>query len=119
MIKHRHLKRGEELLDPDARFLLSNERTFLAWVRTSLAVLAGGIALTQLGHDSKAQNAIGIVVIILGGLMAIVGYMRFNAADKAIRRGQLPLTGYEPLIQAGAIVTVALALIVTRLFGIW
>lgn len=33
---------GEE---PDARFSLANERTFLAWIRTSLALIAGGVAL--------------------------------------------------------------------------
>ena len=35
---------GEE---PDPRFTLANERTFLAWIRTSLAFLAGGIAVTD------------------------------------------------------------------------
>jgi putative membrane protein len=106
-------------LDPDARFLLANERTFLAWVRTSLAVLVGGIALAQLGHNSTEKNVVGMAVIVLGGFMALVGYLRFRAADKAIREGRLPVTGREPLIQAGGIAIVALALVVTHLLGIW
>ena len=35
--------------EPDVRFSLANERTFLAWVRTSLALVAGGVALEALG----------------------------------------------------------------------
>lgn len=106
-------------VDPDARFLLANERTFLAWVRTALAVLIGGIALTQLGHDSTAQNVVGVIVIVLGGFMALVGYLRFHAADRAIRNGNLPQVGHEPLVQTAGIVLVALALVATHFLGIW
>lgn len=117
--KQRPAADDSETLDFDARFLLANERTFLAWVRTSLAVMVGGIALAQLGHSSNAQNVVGMAVIVLGGFMALVGYLRFRAADKAIRQGKLPMTGREPLIQASGIVFVALALVVTHLLGIW
>ncbi len=110
---------NSEPLDFDARFLLANERTFLAWVRTSLAVLIGGIALTQLGHDSTAQSVVGMIVIVLGGFMALIGYLRFYAADRAIRRGDLPEVGHEPLVQTAGIAFVALALVVTHLLGIW
>jgi putative membrane protein len=106
-------------LDVDARFLLANERTFLAWVRTALAVLAGGIALTQLGHHSKAQGVVGMVVILLGGIMAIIGYVRFHAADEAIKRGELPTVGREPAIQASVIAAVAVVLVITHLLNIW
>jgi len=92
---------------------------FLAWIRTALAVLAGGIALTKLGHGSTNQNIIGVTVTILGGLMATVGYIRFKSADRAIRQGKLPSTGLEPLIQAGGIIAVALALVITHLLGVW
>ncbi len=33
---------------PDLRFVLANERTFLAWTRTALALIGAGLALTQL-----------------------------------------------------------------------
>lgn len=118
MNKHRK-DPAVEYLDPDARFLLANERTFLAWIRTALAVLIGGIAVTQLGQHSKAQSFIGLIVILLGGTMALVGYLRFHAADEAIRRGELPVSGREPLVQAGAVIFVAVALVVTRLLNIW
>jgi putative membrane protein len=118
MLQHRKTHE-KEMLDPDARFLLANERTFLAWVRTALAVLIGGIALTQLGHDSETQGVVGMTVIFLGGSMMLVGYLRFHAADRAIRLGELPKVGREPLIQTVVIISVALILIVTHLIGIW
>ena len=34
--------------EPDPRFTLANERTFLAWIRTALALIAGGVALEAL-----------------------------------------------------------------------
>jgi putative membrane protein len=106
-------------LSPDVRFLLANERTLLAWIRTSLAVMAGGVALTQLGNNSKAHSIVGVTAILLGAFMTSVGYIRFREADKAIRAGKLPPTGREPFIQVGGIAVIALALVVTHVFGIW
>ncbi len=109
----------DEMLDPDVRFLLANERTLLAWIRTGLAVVAGGVALTQIGHDSKAQGVIGVSAIVLGGFMAVLGYIRFQAADKAIRRGELPTLGHEPVLQAAGVAFIALALVITHTLNIW
>jgi putative membrane protein len=109
----------EEALDVDARFLLANERTFLAWVRTTLAVMIGGIALTQLGNESTTQSIVGMMVIMLGGFMSLVGYMRFKTTDRAIRAGNLPETGREPFIQATGIIFVSLILVATHLLNIW
>lgn len=109
----------DDMLDPDVRFLLANERTLLAWVRTGLTIVAGGVALTQISSDSRAQTIIGLSAIILGGFMAVVGYIRFQAADKAIRRGELPTIGHEPFIQVAGVAMIAIILVITRLFGIW
>ncbi|HEX5797601.1 MAG TPA: DUF202 domain-containing protein [Candidatus Saccharimonadales bacterium] len=107
-------------LGPDIQFLLANERTLLAWIRTALAVLAGGIVLIQFAaEDSNAQDLVGTAVVILGAFMATVGYIRFKAADKAIRRGELPIIGNEPLIQTGAVILVALVLATTHIINLW
>ena len=77
-------------MDPDVRFLLANERTLLAWIRTAIAVIAGGVALMQFGGGSAVHTIIGISAILLGGALASIGYIRFRGADKAIRCGELP-----------------------------
>lgn len=112
-------KTTNDLLDPDVRFLLANERTLLAWIRTALAVLAGGFALVQLSDDSEAQRTIGTAALFLGTFMTVIGYTRFKASDKAIRQGKLPPSGIEPFVQTGGIVVIALALLVTHLLGVW
>jgi putative membrane protein len=39
---------SQDMREPDYRFTLANERTFLAWIRTALALIAGGVAVVQL-----------------------------------------------------------------------
>jgi putative membrane protein len=91
------------MLDPDVRFLLANERTLLAWVRTGLTLQAGGIALTML-HKTSNGTIVGIGVLLLGAIVAIMGYFRFRAADRAIREHRLPDTGHGPLFQVIGVV---------------
>ena len=103
-------------LDVDVRFLLANERTLLAWIRTSLALLAGGFALAHISTDvSTAGQIAGIIAVIFGGLVSVIGYSRFRAADRAIRRGRLPKQGIGPALEVGLVVLVALALAALQL----
>ena len=104
-----------EILDPDIRFLLANERTLLAWVRTGLGFIAGGLALTQLGRNAATQIYLGIGAIFLGAIVAISGYVRFRAADRAIRAAQLPLQGYGPLLQVIAVIVFALVAVLIEM----
>jgi putative membrane protein len=105
------------MLDPDIRFLLANERTLLAWVRTALALIVGGLALTQFG-DTSTTSLVGITVILTGAIMTLIGLARFKSADKAIRKGQLPASGYGPQLQVIAVVTLTLVLITIEVFKI-
>lgn len=104
--------RPPELLDPDVRFLLANERTLLAWVRTALALLAGGLALTQFGERTPTRITIGLMVIALGAMMAIIGYVRFRRADLAIRAARLPSMGHGPAWQVIGVLAFAAVLII-------
>jgi putative membrane protein len=99
-------------IDVDVRFLLANERTLLAWVRTSLAIQAGGLALAL---ANKHHPYFGIIVLLLGAGSALIGYHRFVVADRSIRRHHLPPSGNGPTIQVAGIVVVAIGLAVAQL----
>lgn len=116
----RALNGGE---DPDPRFTLANERTFLAWIRTSLALLAGGIAVeafTQELFDETARKVLGTSLLVLGGLLAVSAAVRWLRVESAMRQKRsLPLPIWIPLIAlicAIAAVTVLVALWVTNGF---
>ena len=98
-------------LDVDARFLLANERTLLAWVRTSLTLLAVGGGLGQFGGDLPGDTAIAGGVTVIGIAAAGAGGVRYARADAALRRGQLPRGGRSPYLVAGAVALVGLGLL--------
>ena len=106
-VSNNNMKKPPEQLDVDIRFLLANDRTLLAWVRTSLAVLAGGLVLMQV---HKGHQIIGIAVLAAGPVVSIIGYSRYRADDRAIREGRLPHAGHGPAIQVALVVFLAVAL---------
>jgi putative membrane protein len=95
---------GEE---PDPRFSLANERTFLAWVRTALAMFAGGVALHALEVPSTGwvRTLLVVVLIGLGGLICVFALVRWARVERAMRQHQ-PL----PSFGLGIVMTAALAL---------
>lgn len=57
--------------EPDPRFTLANERTFLSWIRTSLALIAGGVALEALNLPiHPGFKAVAALVLVLAGVLA-------------------------------------------------
>lgn len=100
------------------RFLLANDRTLLAWIRTGLTLQAGGLALMQLSQDASADR-FGIILILLGAATALIGYTRYKAADTAIRSGTLPRPGNGPLIEVAIMVGVAVFLCAAYFGGVW
>lgn len=108
-------------LDPDARFLLANERTLLAWVRTALTLQAGGVGILQFVTQVQASGVIGLALLGLGTAAGWVGYRRYRAADAALRRGDLPPAGVAPQLIAlgmtGLAAVLALAYLVTEVGG--
>lgn len=100
----------------DINLLLANERTLLAWVRTSLALIGGGVAVAFV-FDNRALGAIaGLGAIGFGGLLSIIGYVRYQTADRAIREGKLPSTGVSSLLVVIAVSIFAAALLILRRF---
>jgi putative membrane protein len=90
--------------EPDPRFTLANERTFLAWNRTALALIGGGLAAGQLlDFDSRlARLLVALPPIALGLVLALTSYRRWEANQRALRLDE-PLPGSGPpwLLAAG------------------
>lgn len=98
--------------DPDYRFSLANERTFLAWIRTSLALLAGGFAVLTLLPDAgppPIRYAVGIGLLALAFSIPLLAYRRWAATEVALRTGQsLPEPGLLRLVSGGLLVVTLL-----------
>ena len=98
-------------LDVDVRFLLANERTLLAWVRTALTLLIAGAGVEQFASDLPLRSWWAAVLIGLGVAAAVTGAGRHAGADRAIRHGALPSAGYGHYLIAGAVALVGIALL--------
>jgi putative membrane protein len=83
---------GEE---PDARFTLANERTFLAWVRTALALLAGAVAVhaPAVDLDGWVKAVTSLFLLAAAGLAIGQSWRRWHQVELAIRTGR-PLPGF-------------------------
>lgn len=101
--------------EPDARFTLANERTFLAWIRTALALVAGGVALEVLGLDLQPQLrlAASLILVVAGALTPVLGWINWMRTERALRLERpLPATPLGALLAltvtiAGVLVIVA------------
>ena len=105
--------------EPDVRFTYANERTFLAWNRTALALIATGVAATQLlpeFHVAGGRQILGIPLIALGALVAITSFQQWRANEKAMRRRQpLPKSPMALVLSIGiGVVAVIAAVLVVR-----
>lgn len=108
------MKKPANNLDVDIRFLLANERTLLAWIRTALTLIAGGVAVALIATDSLAGTIAGMSAVGFGGVLALIGYMRYRVADQAIRSGHLPPTGASGIAVVAIVVVFAVGLIAAR-----
>jgi putative membrane protein len=104
--------------EPDARFTLANERTFLAWIRTSLALIAGGVALELLGLDLHAglRLAASLTLVAAGIATPILAWTGWARTETALRLSR-PLPASPAGIALAVVVTAAgvLVLLATML----
>ena len=99
----------------DARSLLANERTVLAWVRTALTLLALGVAVFQFGTALDARRVLAAVLVGLAGATAVIGAVRFGRADRDIRQGLLPTTARSVWLLSAAVAVLSVAVLVALL----
>jgi len=97
--------------EPDPRFSLANERTFLAWIRTSLALVAAGVALEALDVPiaSGLRVASAVVFLVLGLLAVSQGWIGWMRTERALRENHaLPGPTLGSLVTAGVVLAVGL-----------
>ena len=97
--------------EPDARFTFANERTFLAWNRTAIALIAAGLGIIQLLPEFAlpgGRRLIGLPLIALGAFLAVASYWHWEDNERALRL-QHPLPASNlPRVLAAAIALGAL-----------
>ena len=102
---HRHLLPPDPRSvgkEPDYRFTLANERTFLAWVRTSLALAAGGLGAVSLIPDFYGSHVLGVLLLFLSVATAATSYRRWALNETAMRTAQaLPPSRLPQLMAFG------------------
>lgn len=77
--------------EPDYRFTLANERTFLAWQRTALGLLAAAVAVIQFVPSLSvpgARHVLGLLLGVLAITTSIVGIRRWAQSERAMRRSE-------------------------------
>lgn len=101
--------------EPDYRFTLANERTFLAYVRTALALLAGGVAVVQLAPGfggTVGRHALSVLLLGLAVVVAAASLRRWRGNQRSMRRGEaLPPTRLPQLLAAGVALAAVLAVV--------
>jgi putative membrane protein len=107
--------------EPDARFTFANERTFLAWSRTALALVVGGLAIAQLLPPFPGvpwgRHIIGTPLILLGCAVSVVSYTEWRASQQALRHGRPLPRSRLPQILTIAITAIGLAAAVIALLS--
>jgi putative membrane protein len=103
--------RGDE---PDPRFSLANERTFLAWIRTSLALLLAGVALEALDVPVEPwlRFAAAVMFIVLGFLAVVHSWLSWASTERSLRHVKpLPGFGLSAIISGGSALAIAMLLV--------
>ena len=105
--------------EPDARFTFANERTFLAWSRTALALTVAGMAVVQLLPPFPGvpwgRHIIGTPLILLGCAVSVVSYLEWKGNQRALRRGDPLSRSRLPYVLAVTVAAIGLVAAVLAL----
>ena len=109
-----------------AHEFLASERTFLAWIRTSIAVLSFGFAIIKFDvwtrlmlqgsgistGSTHIASSIGAIMVVLGGLMSAVGAAHYQRTNKQILEGKVQVSNWLVLSISASVVLLAIAVII-------
>ena len=103
--------------EPDPRFTFANERTFLAWSRTALALVVAGLGVVQLLPPFPGvpwgRHVLGVPLIVFGAVVAVTAYSEWVRSQRALRHGQpLPRSVMPQLLAAVVTVIAVIAAVV-------
>ena len=97
--------------EPDPRFTFANERTFLAWSRTALAMVVAGLGIVQLLPPFPGvpfgRHLLGVPLIVLGAVLAVVAYVEWIRNERALRRKEPLPRSVLPWLLAAMITVMA------------
>lgn len=98
--------------EPDARFTMANERTFLAWSRTALALVVAGLGIAQLlppfAGVPWGRSIIATPLILLGATLSVLSFFEWRGNQDALRHGRPLRRTQLPRILAFTITAIAL-----------
>jgi putative membrane protein len=106
--------------DPDYRFSLANERTFLAWIRTALALNAGGLAVAGLlpQFAGLGRDLLAVALIGLGTVISVQSVIRWAKNEEAMRvDAPLPPSPLPAVLAIGVMLTTTVGLVFLLLEG--
>jgi putative membrane protein len=101
--------------DPDPRFSLANERTFLAWIRTGLGLIALGVGVATFVSTQMAKNLSILVaagLVLLGGVICGAAWFRWLRVERSMRQGMgIPPSRMAPVLAFGIAILAALSIL--------
>ena len=107
--------------EPDPRFTFANERTFLAWSRTALALVVAGLGIVQLLPPfpgvPAGRHLLGVPLIVLGAVLAVAAYTEWVRNQRALRRGEPMPLSIMPWILAATVTGIAIIAAVVLLLS--
>lgn len=108
------------MTDHDPRFSLANERTFLAWIRTALALLAAaaGVTVVDVPWPTGVVRTIGCVLAAAGGLCALLSWLRWRTVERAIAEQRAAPVPGTVIVVAVSVVVAAVAVVLVVLIAV-
>jgi putative membrane protein len=97
--------------EPDPRFTFANERTFLAWSRTALALVVAGLGVVQLLPPFPGvpwgRHVLGVPLIVFGAVVAVTAYSEWTRSQRAMRHEQPLPRSVMPVVMTVIIAAMA------------